>query len=188
MWLQGIVGAQLFSTPFQVMKQERVGEAFKLPGGSFVLFSDLNYDFSHSNVFAKAVVFAHDCALTQDALHQLFYTYMPFSYCPARTTNQKPPAACGQVTLNQSVFSCSLHERYRVLKMRVKGFNLHPKKTVIWDYFGFAAANVHQRQLMVRNLSLQNSVWCKVCKCIKRATVGLFRWENVIFYVLLSFL
>lgn len=111
------------------MKQERVGEAFKLPGGSFVLFSDLNYDFSHSNVFAKAVVFAHDCALTQDALHQLFYTYVLSSYCPARTTNQKPPAACGQVTLNQSVFSCSLRERYRVLKMRVKGFNLQRKNS-----------------------------------------------------------
>lgn len=93
------MGAQLFSTPFQVMKQERVGEAFRLPVGSFVLFSDLNYDFSHSNVFAKAVAFAHDCAPTQDASHQLFYTYVPSSYCPARMANQKPPAACGQVTL-----------------------------------------------------------------------------------------
>lgn len=109
------------------MKQERVGEAFKLPGGSFVLFSDLNYDFSHSNVFAKAVVFAHDCAPTQDASHQLFYTYVLSSYCPARMTNQKPPAACGQVTLTK-IFSCTLRERYRVLKMRVKGFNLQKKK------------------------------------------------------------
>lgn len=93
------MGAQLFSTPFQVMKQERVGEAFKLPVGLFVLFSDLNCEFSHSDVFAKAVVFAHDCALTRDALHQLFYAHMPSSSCPARMTNQKPPAACGRVTL-----------------------------------------------------------------------------------------